>query len=102
MDPKAFHQSDSSEVHNHLTHTPLLSAKDADTDALLIAIGYGHCRMATALLAFGSDVNVRSRAGETPLHIAAKRGRDEAMTLLLTQGADIDAQDKRFRTPLHL
>jgi ankyrin repeat protein len=102
MDPKAFQQSDSNEIHNHLTHTPLLAAKDADTDPLLIAIGNGHCRIAAALLAFGSDVNVRSRAGETPMHIAAKRGHDEATKLLLTHGADIDAQDKRFRTPLHL
>jgi ankyrin repeat protein len=102
MDPKAFQQSDSNEIHNHLTHTPLLAAKDADTDPLLIAIGNGHCRIAAALLEFGSDVNVRSRAGETPMHIAAKRGHDEATKLLLTHGADIDAQDRRFRTPLHL
>ena len=102
MDPKAFPQIESNEVHNYLTHTPLLSAKDADTDPLLIAIGNGHCAMAVVLLATGSDVNVRSRTGESPLHIAAKRGHDEAMTLLLTQGADIDAPDKRLRTPLHL
>ena len=97
MDPKTLSHIDQLSI-----HTPLLSAKDADTDPLLIAVGNGHCHMATALLDCGSDVNVRSTKGETPLHIAARRGYPEAISLLLARGAIVEAHDKRLRTALHV
>ena len=45
-------------------------------------------------LDLGASANHRSPAGETPLHIAARRGDEKAVDLLLQAGAD-----ERARTP---
>ncbi len=39
--------------------------------------------------------------GWTPLHFAARCGRQEVAALLLSKGAAVDAQDEVGRTPLH-
>jgi Ankyrin repeats (3 copies) len=39
---------------------------------------------------------------QTPLHIAAKFGRDDLAAILLSAGADPNARDKRGDRPLHL
>ncbi|HEX5243065.1 MAG TPA: ankyrin repeat domain-containing protein [Tepidisphaeraceae bacterium] len=39
--------------------------------------------------------------GDTPLHCAAREGRDEVVELLLKSGAEVDAADDHGRTPLH-
>lgn len=100
MDPKAFSRTDHSTALS--IHTPLVSAKDADTDPLLIAVGNGHSHMAAALLDSGSDVNVRSPKGESPLHITARQGHIEVLALLLARGADVNGHDKKLRTALHI
>lgn len=50
------------------------------------------------------DVNCKSVAGSTPLHLAAERTLMAAAQLLLESGADVEAQDisSRKRTPLFL
>jgi ankyrin repeat protein len=47
------------------------------------------------------DMNARDKAGDTPLHIAARivdRDRSTIMSQILAAGADIDARDKRGDT----
>ena len=47
------------------------------------------------------DMNARDKAGDTPLHIAARivdRDRSTIMSQILSAGADIDARDKRGDT----
>ncbi|KAJ4129083.1 hypothetical protein NW768_007614 [Fusarium equiseti] len=54
------------------------------------------------LLANGAKVNVRTKTlGQTPLHIAASEGSEDAMWLLLSKGADSSKLDVDNRTALH-
>ncbi|XP_071538837.1 transient receptor potential cation channel subfamily A member 1 homolog [Panulirus ornatus] len=55
------------------------------------------------LLTFpGLDLNLQNKDGETPLHVAARKGSREACQMLLRKGARIDVQDENGRTALHL
>lgn len=49
-----------------------------------------------------SLIEVETWGGETPLHIAARRGSPELVSLLLEKGANVNAQDSSSVTPLHL
>lgn len=53
------------------------------------------------LIALGLDPKARNRAGETPLHVAARAGNRFAIPALLAAGADVDARDGHGQTPLH-
>lgn len=53
------------------------------------------------LLHHGATVHVRSKTGETPLHLAVCFGQYSAALLLLSSGAVINAQSNGGRTPLH-
>ena len=46
------------------------------------------------------DVNTRSDAGYTALHVACYKGRGDVVTLLLEHGADPNRQDFKLGTPL--
>jgi ankyrin repeat protein len=46
-------------------------------------------------------VNIKDKAGNTPLHIAATIGSVELIELILSKGADINAQNTQLNTPLH-
>jgi hypothetical protein len=48
----------------------------------------------------GSDVNVKDRYGQTPLHAAVEQQHPDMIKDLLDQGADIDAKDCYGLTPL--
>ena len=50
-------------------------------------------------LAAGTDVNVNSAKGHTPLHGAAEKGHKEVIELLIANGADVNAKSD-FGTPL--
>lgn len=53
------------------------------------------------LLGHGLDVNARTAAGDTPLHLAvAGRGSTHIVSALLERGADVHARNQRDRTPL--
>ena len=52
-------------------------------------------------LAAGTDVNVKNRGGQVPLHQAAMRGYKEIVELLLAKGADVNAKDENGFTLLH-
>jgi ankyrin repeat protein len=51
------------------------------------------------LIKHGADVNVIDKAGETPLHEAAREGRLNAAKLLLSKGAELNARSKKNKTP---
>ena len=51
--------------------------------------------MSKLLIAKGADINVRNRANESPLYIAASRRRT-AMRLLSDQGAQIPQDEQRL------
>jgi ankyrin repeat protein len=53
------------------------------------------------LLAYGADVNGRSREGLTPLHYAVRSGKLPLIRLLLDHGADVNAPDPAGLTPVH-
>lgn len=50
----------------------------------------------------GADVDAKDNAGETALHIAAERSRDEIAIALIVAGADVNAKDNTDKTPLHI
>ncbi|MDF2965326.1 MAG: alpha-latroinsectotoxin-Lt1a-like isoform [Rickettsiaceae bacterium] len=54
------------------------------------------------LLSKGADVNARNDEGNTPLHLAAKCGYDEAVKVILSKGAEVNAINSENDTPLHL
>ena len=54
------------------------------------------------LLKYGADVNYRTKEGQTLLHGAVLRGREDLVDLVLQHGADINAKDKYGYTSLHL
>ena len=49
-----------------------------------------------------ADVNARDDDGEIPLHLAARRGRDEVVRMLLEHGANVGVENNEGKTPFHL
>ena len=54
------------------------------------------------LLDHGADVVARDMHSNTPLHLAAAKGRKGVVDLLTQRGADVAARDQCNQTPLHL
>ncbi|XP_071315475.1 ankyrin repeat domain-containing protein 53 isoform X2 [Trachinotus anak] len=52
------------------------------------------------LLENGTDVNVTTDSGQTPLHLAASEGLLDCTKILVQAGADVLAQDSMGHTPL--
>lgn len=64
--------------------------------------GRHHREVMKHLLSCGGIVDDRTRAGKTPLHIAAKAGRLELVEILLRHHAHPSVGDNTGQTPLHL
>lgn len=47
------------------------------------------------------NVNQRNGQGQTPLHLAVKKGKKDIVDVLLQKGADVNAADTEGKTPLH-
>ncbi|MGL9757871.1 MAG: ankyrin repeat domain-containing protein [Wolbachia sp.] len=72
-----------------------------DRDPLGVAVNNGHKEVVELLLSVkGVDVNISNRLGNTPLHIAAIKGREEIAGLLLEKGADTNIKNHSGNTPL--
>ena len=68
------------------------------------AVGAGNIEAIKQHLAAGTDVDSKSKYGDTPLRIAAINGQKEIATLLITNGANVNARTPRmvgWHTPLH-
>lgn len=73
---------------------------------LHVAAGYDNVEIVKILLNWKgvekAELEAKNMYGETPLHMAAKNGCNEAAKLLLSHGAYIEAKANNGMTPLHL
>lgn len=47
-------------------------------------------------------ININEFRGDTPLHIAARKGDKDLVSLLLEKGIDVDSRGAGYKTPLHV
>ena len=66
----------------------------------ILRLIYDHKEIAEVLIAAGADVNAKNNRDMTPLHQAARSGRNEIAGLLIAKGADVNAKDENSLTPL--
>lgn len=76
-------------------------------DVLLpgLALAAAHAGDLDTLQAFvelDRDLNLKDYSGQTPLHVAARRGHAAVVTMLLQRGADVDARNEDGQSPLLL
>ncbi len=62
---------------------------------------FGCLGLVRCLVKKKTNVNARSRKGNTPLHWAAEKNRLAIAEILLANGADINALNQNGQTPLH-
>ena len=72
--------------------------KDGNT-RLHWSVVNGDLKYITSLIKNGDQVNSLNNLGQTPLHIAYKRGQIEFATLLINLGADQTIRDKYGKLP---
>ncbi|EDL97433.1 lysophospholipase [Rattus norvegicus] len=80
---------------------------DAMKDVLLpgLALAAAHAGDLDTLQAFvelGRDLNLKDYSGQTPLHVAARRGHASVVAMLLQKGVDVDACNEDGQSPLLL
>jgi len=66
------------------------------------AANIGNVERVKQLLSAGVDIDLKNKAGGTPLHAASVNGRIEVVKLLISKLANVNAQNKRGVTPLSL
>lgn len=70
-----------------------------------LALAAAHAGDLDTLQAFvelGRDLNLKDYSGQTPLHVAARRGHASVVTMLLQRGVDVDARNEDGQSPLLL
>ena len=77
----------------------LLSLRDAAGNCALHEAA--EPALVALLCAAGADLDAPDARGDTPLHVAARSGRDALVECLLARGADAARPNAEGRTPLH-
>ncbi|XWS72025.1 hypothetical protein CRYUN_Cryun02cG0005200 [Craigia yunnanensis] len=92
-----------------LNHKPFLLNERNPVMAqtpLHVSAGYDRAEIIKFLLDWQgpekAELEAKNMYGETPLHMAAKNGCNEAVRLLLAHGAFIEAKANNGMTPLHI
>ncbi len=80
----------------------LATQGEAENRDLRVAGGPSVAEIAQALVGHGADVNARSKAGITPLMIAAGHGNSGMIAVLVKAGADPQTVDAEGRTALDI
>ena len=75
--------------------------KMAVQEKLFDAVQKGDSTGLEELLASGADVNGHTKAGVTPLHVAASSGNTNLIKLLIAKGADVNSRATDGSIPLH-
>ncbi|XP_045679794.1 60 kDa lysophospholipase isoform X2 [Phyllostomus hastatus] len=79
------------------------AVRDALTPGLACAAAHaGDVEALRALAELGSDLSLQDFSGQTPLHVAARRGHAGVVTMLLQRGVDVSARDEDGCSPLLL
>ena len=69
---------------------------------LFAAVEGGDVHDVELALRWGGGLEGRDEQGDTPLHRAAKYGREDIVRLLISRGAEVDARNIEDYTPLHV
>ncbi|XP_008823750.1 60 kDa lysophospholipase isoform X5 [Nannospalax galili] len=69
---------------------------------VLAAAHAGDLNTLQALEELGRDLRLEDCSGQTPLHVAARRGHAAVVTMLLQKGVDVNAQNEDGHSPLLL
>jgi ankyrin repeat protein len=77
------------------------SAPDKPTIGLYLAVQRGDIDQIERHIYWGADINQPNVDGETPLHVAAAKGRLVVVKLLLKHAAEIDAANRDGHSPLY-
>ena len=76
-----------------------VNAKDR-WDWSLLHYAEGSVDLTRLLLDKGANPNAETASGQTPLHLAADKGRKAEVELLISRGAAVNAKNYYGRTPL--
>lgn len=66
------------------------------------ASSFGSMKVATVLLTYGCNVNIRNALNQTPLHLACKGKHYDLIKLFLDEGATVDVVDTNGKKPADL
>ncbi|XP_073923149.1 60 kDa lysophospholipase isoform X1 [Castor canadensis] len=73
------------------------------TPSLALAAAHtGDLEALQVLMELGSDLSLQDPIGQTPLHLAARRGHTGLVTMLLRRGVDVNSRDEDGHSPLLL
>lgn len=101
-------RADEARVRGMVAADPGIVARVSAADPTILAefAGAGNTAGVRTLLDLGFDVNARTDEGgahgDTALHVAVWRGRQDTVELLLDRGADLGAKNRNGATPLAL
>ena len=72
------------------------------TESLIKAAFDGDIEQVKSLLSRGADIDLHNETGDTPLHIAVKKGHIRLVRFLIDQGAAVEAKNNDQKTPLDI